>query len=335
MRLEGRSEISLGDLAIAVKRLATWDNEHLTKIAGCLGFGLEAVAPPKPTQKGTRGKEQSDKQEPLADILPSGSQLKPEPRKQRAQVSLPKPPPPVDGYVSHLESMPRDGVTLPIKIDQAEPMKLDGDAATQASREPIFAKRAERAILSAAVAVQTGAGHIDLQRVIDRLIERKLVDRLPRQPLPTLKYGVQLLMDRSDSMQPFFQDLQAIEKNLCKLAGGSRFRSSSFKGTPLSPPRYGKQRHPPKLINNVPILLITAFGVGAPLLSRDRASPGEWLEFAKLAMSKNCPVVALIPHRARFWPDFARANYLCIPWERDTTAGDLRKVIGIGHRLEG
>ncbi|MEW8411370.1 MAG: hypothetical protein AB2728_21110 [Candidatus Thiodiazotropha sp.] len=334
MSFEGRNEISLGDLVHAVKCLSTWDREHLTKIAGCLGFGLEAVKPPKPVQKGARGKEQSPEQKPLIDTSSPISQVEPKPKKQRNQVTLPKPPPPVDGYVSQLEPLPRDKGALPIKIDQAEPLKLDVDAATQSNREPVFAKREERAILSAAVAVQTFTGHVDLDRVIDRLIEQKLVKQLPRQPLPTLKYGVQLLLDRSQSMLPYAQDLVTLETNLKKLAGSSRFMRHNFKGAPRTTPGDGKLRHPPKIINNVPILLVTDFGIGAPLLSRDRAGPGEWLAFAKLAGKKNCPVVALIPHKLRYWPEMARMNFLCIHWDRTTSTGDLRKVIGMGHRLE-
>jgi hypothetical protein len=71
------------------------------------------------------------------------------------------------------------------------------------------------------------------------------------------------------------------------------------------------------------------------LISRDRVGADEWLEFAQQAGKKNSPVVALIPHQSRYWPDFARANFLCVPWDRNTTAGDLRKIIGIGHRLGG
>jgi hypothetical protein len=335
MRLESRNEISLGDLAIAVKRLPTQDRVHLAKIAGCLGFGLEAVVPPKPDRIGERGKEQSLEPERLTDISPAKPQLMPEPKKQRPQVTLPKPPPPEDGYVSRLAPLPRDVVTLPIKIDQAKSLQLDVDTALHSNREPVFAKREERAILSAAVAVRTDAGHVDLKQVIDRLIEQKLVDHLPRQPLPTLKYGVQLLLDHSESMTPFYQDFQILEGNLRKLTSSYRYWSSRFKGTPLTPPRYGKMRHPHKIIRNVPILLVTDFGIGTPLLSRDRAGGREWIAFAKQAASKNCPVVALIPHKARFWPDFARANYLCLHWGRGTTASDLRKVIGIGHCLEG
>ncbi|MBV2096113.1 MAG: hypothetical protein KUF80_14580 [Candidatus Thiodiazotropha sp. (ex Codakia orbicularis)] len=334
MSHEGRNAISLGDLAIAVKRLPTRDMAHLAKIAGCLGFGLEAVEPPK-SHKGARGKEQSPEQEALKEPSPAKPQVKPAPKKPRIQVSLPKPPPPVDGYVSQLKPLPRNEVTLPIKIDQAAPLKLDVDAAMQSNREPVFGKREERAILSTAVAVQTAAGHVDLERVIDRLIEQKLVDRLPRRPLPTLKYGVQLLLDRSESMLPYAQDLETLETNLKKLTGSSRFSSGSFKGTPLATPRYGKLRNPLKITRNVPILLVTDFGISAPLLSRDRVGPGGWLTFAKLAEKKNCPVVALIPHKPRYWPDLARANYLCIHWDRATNAGDLRKVVGIGHRLEG
>ena len=77
------------------------------------------------------------------------------------------------------------------------------------------------------------------------------------------------------------------------------------------------------------------FGIGAPLLSRDRARPGDWTRFARLAKAKQCPVVALIPHKPRLWPEQVQADFLCIHWDRSTTAGDLRSVIGIGHALGG
>lgn len=335
MTFRSRGEISLGDLATAVKRLATQDKDHLAKIAGCLGFGLEAPPPPRPERKGARGKEQSPEQEKPCPAAPPGPAIKPEPRQPRRGVTLPKPPPPVDGYISHLQRLPRIEVSMPLQTEQAEPLSLHTDTSMQGMREPIFAKRTERATLTATIAVETSAGDVDLERAIGQLINQKLLERLPRRAIPTLKYGVQLLLDRSESMLPYAEDLRDLDAQLKKLVGGSRFTSSSFKGTPLTAPRYRKVRQRPKLRSNLPILLVTDFGIGASLLSRDRARLGEWLEFAQHAARKNCPVVALIPHKPGCWPDFARANYLCIHWDRSTSAGDLRKIIGIGHRIEG
>jgi hypothetical protein len=178
-------------------------------------------------------------------------------------------------------------------------------------------------------------GNVDLDKIIDRLVHLKFIDKLPRRAVPTLKYGVQLMLDRSESMLPYFQDLQALEERLNQISGSSRFWSRQFKGSPLSQQKFQKNQSPQKIINNVPILIVTDFGIAAPLLSRDRAKPGEWARFAQQARKKNCPVVALIPHKPKLWPDQALADFLCIHWNRTTSAGDLRKAIGVGHSLGG
>jgi hypothetical protein len=335
MSFRTRNEISLGDLAIAVKRLPTHDREVLSKIAACLGFGLEVPEPPKPQPKGVWDKTQSPEQDETRDVPDHKPPAQAAPKKVRDRVSLPKPPVPVEGYVSRIEDLKRENTVVPAEIKNAEPIRLDAAPSMQVNRIPIFAKRSERAILSATIAVQSATGNVDLDKTIDRLVHLKFIDKLPRRAVPTLKYGVQLMLDRAESMLPYFEDLQALEARLKQISGSSRFWSRQFKGSPLSRQRFQKNPHPQKLINNVPILIATDFGIGAPFHSRDRARPGEWARFAQQARKKGCPVVALIPHKPRFWPDQALTDFLCIHWNRTTSAGDLRKVIGAGHCLSG
>ncbi len=335
MSYRTRHEISLGDLAIAMKRLPTQDRNVLAKIAACLGFGLEVPEPPKPRPKGVWDQRQSPQRDESREAPEARAPVQPTSKKTQERVSLPKPPLPKAGYVSRIEPLPRQDAAIPTAIANAQPISLDAAPSIQAHRIPIFVQRSERAILSAAIAVQSQTGQVDLDSIIDHLVYLKFIHRLPRRPVPTLKYGVQLLLDRSESMLPYFDDLQALEVSLKQIAGRSRCWSRSFKGTPLSPQRFQKNPQPLKLINRVPILIASDFGIGAPLLSRDRARPGEWKRFAQLARNKRCPLVALIPHKPRLWPEQALANFLCIHWDCTTTAGDLRKVIGVGHALGG
>jgi hypothetical protein len=335
MSFRTRHEISLGDLALAIRRLPTQDREVLARIAACLGFGLEVPEPPKPQPKGVWDPRQSPQRDQPREVPQPSKPAQAAANKPRERVSLPKPPLPKEGYVSRLEPLPRQDAAIPPIIANAEPISLEGTALIQPLRAPIFAPRAERAILSAAIAVQSRTGQVDLDGLIDRLVHRKFIDRLPRRPLPTLKHGVQLLLDRSESMLPYFDDLEALEARVRQLAGRSRCVSRQFKGSPLSRQRFQQSSQPLKLVSQVPILIASDFGIGAPLLSRDRARPGDWARFVRQARTRQCPLVALIPHKPRFWPDWALAAFLCIHWDRSTTAGDLRKVIGVGHALGG
>jgi hypothetical protein len=335
MSYRTRHEISLGDLAIAIKRLPTQDRQVLAKIAACLGFGLEVPEPPKPQPKGVwdlRQSPQRDEPRQITESRPAAAAI---PKKAQERVSLPTLPLPKEGYVTHIEPLPREAAPIPSAILDARPIRLEVAPSIRIHRIPIFAPRTDRAILSAAVAVQSQSGQVDLDGIIERLVQLKFIDRLPRRPLPTLKYGVQLLLDRSESMLPYFDDLRSLETKLKQIAGRSRCWSRTFQGSPLSLQRFGKDSQPFRLIDRVPILIATDFGIGAPLLSRDRARPGEWKRFARLARKRRCPVVALIPHKPRLWPDQAQADFLCIHWDRSTTAGDLRRVIGVGHALGG
>jgi len=332
MAFRSRNEINLGDLAIAIKRLPTQESDVLAKIAACLGFGIE---PPKPQRKGVWDQTQSPERQEPSPLEPQKAAVSPTRDKAKARVSLPKPPFPVEGYVSRIRLLERQGPVLPELIKRAQPISLDTKPTARTSREPIFAQRTERAVLSAAIGVQSATGHVDLEKIIDRLVRLKLIDELPRRPLPTLKYGVQLMLDRSESMRPFYEDLKRLEQRLKQISGGSSFSSDWFKGSPITPRRSQKSQEPLKIANSVPLLIATDFGIGAPLLSREQAGPGDWSGFARQARRKGCPLVALIPHKPKYWPDWALADFLCIHWNRSTTAGDLRKVIGVGHNPGG
>ena len=169
----------------------------------------------------------------------------------RTRVRLPKPPEPQEGYVSRIEPLDRQAPVIPDIVKQARPISLDNIPKTETYREPIFAKRSERAILAAAIGVQRASGAVDLEGIFDRLVQRKLIDRLPRRALPTLKFGVQLLLDRSESMLPYLQDCQALETRLRQIAGSSRFTGRWFKGSPMTRAKFQKDTGPLQLIENV------------------------------------------------------------------------------------
>jgi hypothetical protein len=203
---------------------------------------------------------------------------------------------------------------------------------------PLFFPRWTRAILSTALSTYGDDGQLDVERVAEKLARGERLEIWPTLSSPTLRRGLQLLVDRSHSMTPFIRDQISLQRDLVRVVGKDRVETLRFAGCPLRGAGAGpeivwtKYQPPPP---GTPILLLSDLGIGRPLLGADRASAAEWLSFAQLVRKALCPLVAFVPYAPPRWPRHLAPLVTMIHWDRKTTVSDVRNRVGRAHEVQG
>jgi hypothetical protein len=196
--------------------------------------------------------------------------------------------------------------------------------------DPLFLRRWVRGILMAAVSVPLFDGPPDVERVVNAVARGEAISDLPRRPAPTLRLGVQLLLDRSTRMTPFLKDEEWLEWALARIVGEDRVELRRFIGTPLRGGAVGGRARtsyePP--IAGTPVLALTDLGIGRPLLDPDTSDVNDWREFAHLLRRAGCSLVAFVPYPPERWPSSLVRELKVIQWDRVTTAASVRGRLG-------
>ncbi len=203
--------------------------------------------------------------------------------------------------------------------------------------EFLLAPLARTAILTSALSTRAHEGALDVPKAVETLAQARPLKCLPRLPVPTLRRGIQLLVDVGEGMLPFAMDRAALVEAIHRLS--PQVDLKMFLGCPSRGAGSGARlkkgwpRWRPPARGTV-IVLLSNLALGGPRLSFERALPAEWLAFAEKARRAGCPVVAFVPYERRRWPrSLARAMVL-VPWDRGTTAGLVRRAVGPGHEVE-
>jgi hypothetical protein len=151
---------------------------------------------------------------------------------------------------------------------------------------------------------------------------------------------VQLLIDRSRAMQPFYRDQRQLAMRAGVIVGADRLQVLSFSSLPTyagTGPRsdWLPYAHPP---GGTVILLLTDLGIGRPPSNDGVASIEEWITWAGARRKDDCPVVCLVPYPQSRWPkgfDRLTASRLMtiLVWDRSTSVGTVRRYVKRGHRV--
>jgi hypothetical protein len=195
--------------------------------------------------------------------------------------------------------------------------------------EPLLTPRWARGVLTTLLALEVDEGPLDVERVIERLVRREPMHRMPRESLRTLRRGVQVLLDRSEAMELFSRDQAHLIERLETVMGRSRMEVLDFIGCPSRGASTGPRpplRHLPAYqppAGNVPLLLVTDLGIGASI---DSAGEEEWLQFVHEMHRRGHSLFALVPHPPERWPRrlLGHGRVRIVPWDRPTTAGTVR-----------
>ncbi|KQP26501.1 hypothetical protein [Methylobacterium sp. Leaf100] len=326
------NDVFLGDLAIALHVLAPTDQSRVADIVRLLGFTLDLEA--------AGGAQQTERDEMIPDFSESAPEspwrkefVAPSAELDARREEGPGGPPiplralpdrsDVRDYRKRLQgwrSLPRERPRASIEA----PPSLDLD---------LFRQRLARSLISLSLAVRTDDGEPAVEALVDALsFQRPIPRRLPRRPAPTLRFGVQVVLDRREAMRPFFSDLNSLIATVRAVVGHERTEVVAFDLRPdllLRGPMQRTPYHPPP--RGTPVLLVSDLSIGCPPWSGVLPDPGMWRRFAEELRASGCPLLVLVPYPPRRWPGGLHTHMKLLHWDRGVGVGAVRRLVGIGH----
>ncbi|HVG24519.1 MAG TPA: hypothetical protein VND45_10220 [Thermoanaerobaculia bacterium] len=308
------AEVGLADLIASVERLAPKDDALLRRIAEMLQFEVARPAvvapmesPPRPRPGGVP--EDAKKIEPF----------------------IGKPPADLGTIASTLEKRRSEAETFIDTIPALPPATAEAQEAPLPF-DPLFVPGWTRAIVSLALSTPAAHGAVDIRRVTERLSRGEAILRLPRRITPTMRKGVQVLVDRGSGMVPFFRDQDWLVREIVRVAGQEtpvlQFRGLPSRGVSDVRRRRRLDYTPPAV--GVPVVLLTDFGIGVDTLATDRATTREWLEFLRSVRRTDSAIIAFVPYPRRRCPAAIAAAATIITWDRGTTLTRIRAAVRKG-----
>ena len=313
-----RGEISLGDMLRAVRELAPQDVESrrlLRRALDPLGLtrGLWA--------EHASGLEGLHSREPSLSASAGRAMPAPLPRPSAA----PPPQPPEAGEAIPTRLSQSGGVELPLRLPGPELEVLDRPSAPPVlpPPSPLFVPAWQTGILTAALGVPRPEGPLDVARMVPQLARHVPIREFPRRQVRSLRLGVRVLMDVSESMMPFAEDRKQLLACVRAVLGPDRVEMQQFAGAPSR----GVRRRagaalqpfdPPA--SGMPVLVLSDLGIGASVFSDQQPDVAEWLWFADVARRAGNRVVALVPYSSSRWPRALRRRMHLLHWDRHTTA---------------
>lgn len=329
MRQGDKGEIHLGDLITALGNLPWRDESHAQAIAACLGFGLEAEAIQHlPTQ-------QKHIQNP-AMKSPSAPRRS-NSREQPAPPPLPVPIPMPDNRLAfHLQPLPERVAAAPDDTQTwlAEAYQLlepEADGVSPARAE-LVATPVARGLLGAALATLRDGDEADLPKLLDQVLRGRLPHRVPRLPAPTLLRGCQLLLDYSQSMLPWWDDLRDLERQVRDIVGSERLQRFKFDRNPGAARARMREVAGWQPVTSRPVLVATDFAIPGNTLA-ERDAPSGWPDFVRACEAAGSPLLVLLPWPEDYWPQNLGPHPYLIHWHPHTSAAMVRRRVGAGHRV--
>ncbi|MEU5400636.1 hypothetical protein ABZ348_15255 [Streptomyces sp. NPDC005963] len=191
---------------------------------------------------------------------------------------------------------------------------------------PLLVPHWTSAIIRAALTQPVDEGPIDIDALIEMLARGRPVIQLPRRPVRTLRYGVQVLVDRGSCMQPFRRDQNHLVAQIRSVVGRELVDVGYFSDAPqrgTGPGSRWTRTDYTAPTGGQRILLLSDLGLGGPPYVHGRSTPEEWEEFIALVTRAGCQPVALTPYPPTRWPFWMTALLPLVSWDRTTTTGQI------------
>lgn len=188
---------------------------------------------------------------------------------------------------------------------------------------PLFPPRLSGSIVRAALSVRVNEGPIDVPKLVADIAHGKPVTVPPRRPVPTLRFGVQILVDRGIGMQPFRRDQDELVERIGMIVGRERTEIGYFAGSPLhgtgpGPTWTWDEYRPP--LRGTKVLLLSDLGLSAAAVDPLRTTRDEWEAFAATVARSGCRLIAFVPWPVSAAPRWLAALSQLVTWDRHVTA---------------
>jgi hypothetical protein len=224
--------------------------------------------------------------------------------------------------------VPRRQVALPVL---PVPRGLDaGGTVPRREPLPLIAPGKMRAVLAALAAMPSPGSDPDTAALLERIARGLPLDRVPRQPVWSLRRGAQLLVDCSPALMVLAHDIESFERRLQRIVGDARLQRLYFAGCPSRGVGRGersswKEWRP--AAPGVPVVILTDLGCAGPRGNADWAGPEEWSRFADHSRETGTALVALVPYPVhRVAPSLAQ-RITVVPWGEALSAARVRRIL--------
>jgi hypothetical protein len=198
--------------------------------------------------------------------------------------------------------------------------------------DPLLTQRSSTAILNAALTTLVqDDGEPDVDTLVDSFARCLPQIRLPRATRHTLRFGVQVLVDMGDGMQPYRRDQYELVQQITGLVGPELTQVRYFadvptRGTGPGPRRTWQTYRTPG--PGTRVLIVSDLGVGGPFLDPRRASVAEWQQVLDEISRAGCTAVALVPYPADKVPAGLARLLSALTWDRTTTVSTVAALVG-------
>ncbi len=171
--------------------------------------------------------------------------------------------------------------------------------------QPLLVERWFQGIFTSALSTKAPSREIDFRRLERNVARGETLAELPFKSQASLARGVHVLVDRSETMQPFWRDETYLITRLRRFLGEVLVQPFWFEMDPHRPPASQLRWRGPVprgFHQDTPVLLVTDFGTGADAATARFMDWEPWLPIFQLAEGSCSPVIALIPSTPSLWP---------------------------------
>ena len=309
-------EIGLGDLAAAFEVLQPQEPAVQARIARLLGLRTYPAATITPeAQPIGEGATPGPAAAPAG--LPRPMAARTDGRRPRRAVAAGDRAP-IRARVTPLDSAPP--ADLPDWLDSVEPLPAPPQAASLAPPlAPLVPPLLLRALVSDHLASPVPAGQVDVDRLVDIVARAEPIRDIPRRPVPSLRHGVQVLVDIGPGMAPFAEDQGRLLEDVRNLVGVDSLAVYWFEGCPLrgvyAAGQDAAEPYPPPLPGTT-VLLLTDLGIAHTPMDIRPAQPAEWRRFARAVQEAGGRLVAFVPYSPERWPPSLHRIMTIALWDR-------------------
>lgn len=185
---------------------------------------------------------------------------------------------------------------------------------------PLLPPSTANSLLERLLARADRDGPLDVPALVETVATRRVPREFPRRPVPTLRFGVQVLVDVGESMTPFTDDQDHIVGQIRRLVGAERttvryFADAPLRGAGTGPIWTWRAYEPPP--SPTRIVLLSTLGIGGSRFDPARSEPPEWVAFSRLITRHGCDAVALVPYPRARHPRWLTSLFTVVVWDRD------------------
>jgi hypothetical protein len=311
--------IGIQDLTAALALLRPSDENEAQRIASALGFQLELRYQDSPQSKPPQANQAIS-----PTTSPSKSRSEPEPTGSNENLI----PEQAIGQQSRSWSPLIAGLIAIGESESAlsnEPLELRQivRSSSKPSKETLFQTAWFPEIVREMLAMEQNSDGIDYEKMIYQISAGEPLETILYEKRATLLLGVDVYLDFSESMQPFWEDLQLLVDALGQVMGPFAVNTYPFQirkwaendervlWLDMEPKNSGATR---------PVLIVTDFGLWSSMFGPCMVPDPSLLSHIRQCRNNGRAVIGLMPVSSRDVPrEVLLALDRCVEWDRTTS----------------